>query len=175
MTTLTIDHEEWKPISGYSGYEISSHGRIRSFIPSTKRKEIPHILATTRHYKNGYVQIRLGRDKVYFVLHRLVAKAFIPNPDNKRCVNHLDSNRCNNHVSNLEWCSHRENALHSYDFNNRASPRRKLLNDSILEISKSQNVAAKVLAQKFNCNIRTIHKIWSGERHTRITGITPRY
>ena len=59
----------------------------------------------------GYRAVVIRR-KTHMV-HRLVAQAFIPNPDNKPCVNHIDGNKLNNHVSNLEWCSVQENNLHA--------------------------------------------------------------
>lgn len=64
---------------------------------------------------NGYHEIGLynkGKDK-YCPVHRLVAKAFIPNPDNKPFVNHIDGNKINNHVNNLEWVTHQENMEHA--------------------------------------------------------------
>lgn len=64
----------------------------------------------------GYREVLLsenGKTKNYFV-HRLVAQAFIPNPDNLPCVNHRDGNKLNNSVDNLEWCTHRENTKHSF-------------------------------------------------------------
>lgn len=66
-----------------------------------------------RHDTNGYVSVTLSGQRSYRV-HRLVAEAFIPNPENKPEVNHIDGNKQNNNVSNLEWCSHSENNIHAY-------------------------------------------------------------
>ena len=94
--------EEWKDIQGYEGdYQVSSYGRIKSF---KKNKE--KILKPQMHYK-GYEFITLlknGISKKYKV-HRLVAEAFIPNPNNYPVVNHKDENKSNNNVKNLEWCT----------------------------------------------------------------------
>jgi len=72
---------------------------------------------TPRIEKNGYLSIAL-RDGVggrkQYSLHRLVAKAFIPNHNNKKEVNHIDGNKLNNNVENLEWCTRAENIQHSY-------------------------------------------------------------
>ena len=64
--------------------------------------------------KNGYLDMRFKQYGQHYSVHRLVAQAFIPNPENKPEVNHIDRDRTNNHVSNLEWCTHKENIEHMY-------------------------------------------------------------
>ncbi len=95
--------EVWKDVVGYEGkYLVSSEGNVYSFLT---KKILKNILI------NGYYKVTLCKDGKYHMewVHRIVAKAFIPNPKNKRCVNHLDENRRNNKVSNLEWATHKEN------------------------------------------------------------------
>lgn len=93
--------EEWKNIEGYPGYKISSFGRVKSNDRILKGSS----------YK-GYVKVVLhnGNLKRAFYVHRLVAKNFIDNPENKPCVNHIDNNPSNNNSSNLEWCTKKENS-----------------------------------------------------------------
>lgn len=88
----------WKTIEGYVGlYEVSSTGLIRS--EKTQKLNKPHI-----NHK-GYYKVTLSNcgTKKNFRIHRLVAIAFIPNPENKPEVNHKDLNKLNNNVENLEW------------------------------------------------------------------------
>lgn len=100
--------EVWKDIEGYEGlYQVSSWGRVRSVFRYYK---ILRGLKTT----NGYLRVALcknGKTKFHSV-HRVVAQAFIPNPQNKPQVNHIDENKDNNHVENLEWCTAKENTNH---------------------------------------------------------------
>ena len=96
--------EIWKPIEGYEGvYEISNMGRVRN---ANGR------IRNSQNNGNGYRIIKLYRNGkgIKFFIHRLVAKAFIPNPQNKPWVNHLDECPANNKASNLEWCTEKENA-----------------------------------------------------------------
>jgi hypothetical protein len=89
--------EEWKQIKGFEAYEISSFGNVRSRRGIQKQR-----LCTT-----GRPQASLYKDgKQYQIFnHRLVAEAFIPNPNNKPQIDHIDRNRTNNHISNLRWVS----------------------------------------------------------------------
>lgn len=105
-----IEQEEWRPVKGYEGlYAVSSLGRVRSLERGTTWHDV-HVLKQWR--LNGeYRQVRLcagGKFKSYSV-HRLVAQAFLPNPDNLPCVNHKDEDPSNNAACNLEWCDYKYN------------------------------------------------------------------
>lgn len=92
--------EIWKDIKGYEGlYKISNYGNVFS----VKRNKL--LKTTIHHY--GYVVISLNKNNAgrMFSVHRLVAEAFIPNPDNLPQVNHIDEDKTNNTVANLEWCT----------------------------------------------------------------------
>lgn len=117
--------EIWKDITGYEGrYLISSLGRIKSndrYINCThnakrkiKGKMINPYVSGVGYYM-AYVQ---GK---YLYIHRLMAIAFIKNPQNRKEVNHIDGNKLNNNLKNLEWVSKRENLVH-YHSNNRSMP-----------------------------------------------------
>ncbi len=102
--------EEWKDVEGYEGlYQVSNFGKIRS-IYRYKRELKP------LYTNSGYIQAQLCKDKTVkaVLVHRIVANAFIPNTENKPCINHKDGNKHNNHISNLEWCTFSENEKHSY-------------------------------------------------------------
>ena len=107
-----MNKEIWKDIPGYEGlYQASILGRIRrlNYRNTGKYKILKPSIKTT-----GYLQVGLYKNqhcKLYLV-HRLIAKTFIPNPDNKLYINHIDENRTNNKVDNLEWCTMTENNNH---------------------------------------------------------------
>ena len=108
--------EIWKPIDGWEHYEVSNYGRVRAGertainAEGVLRKLKARLLNGSKG-KLGYITVRLveGKRRERLLVHGLVAKAFIPNPENKPCVNHIDNNPSNNNVTNLEWCTHKEN------------------------------------------------------------------
>lgn len=114
--------ELWQDISGYDGiYAISNFGRIKSVERLVSRRTSEMIvrerIRKLNTGRNGYAVVSLynnGIGKAYLV-HRLVASAFIKNPENKREVNHIDCNKLNNFVDNLEWATPSENTKHAYD------------------------------------------------------------
>lgn len=104
-------NEIWKDVSGYEGvYQISNRGRLRRMFKKGER------LLSGKKDKDGYIEVILSKkqNKKFFRLHRLVADAFIENPENKPAVNHKDKNVQNNDVTNLEWVTHSENIVHSF-------------------------------------------------------------
>lgn len=97
---LTLQ-EQWIPIRGYENlYEVSSFGNVKSIKRGILLKPYTH--------KNGYRSVSLWykNKKKNKLIHRLVAEAFLPNPNNMEEVNHKDENKANNRLDNLEWCSH---------------------------------------------------------------------
>ena len=99
----------WLPIKDWEGlYEVSNKGKVRSVRYSKKRMMTP-----IKHYRYNYVSVSIALSKEGKTRHnqlsRLVAQAFIPNPLNKKEVNHIDNDAQNNKVENLEWISHYDN------------------------------------------------------------------
>lgn len=119
-----VEVEIWKDVVGYEGlYQVSNMGNVKSldrWVNSKGNGErfLEGQPITTELNKFGYWRTRLrknGERQKVFQTHRLVAMAFIPNPDNKPCVNHINGMRTDNRLDNLEWCTHSENTKHMYD------------------------------------------------------------
>ena len=126
---MNID-EIWCPIKGYEGlYEVSDQGRVRSLKFGKER-----ILKPIRNTQ-GYIQVHLcknGEIKKCLV-HRLVAKTFIPNPNNLQEVNHKDEDKANNFVKNLEWCDRKYNN----NYGTRTKRQSEKLSKPVLQYTKS--------------------------------------
>lgn len=111
----------WKAVKGYEGlYEVSNRGQVRSLDIYTpcfngtmrlRKGRIKPIYTNNRGYQNVALCHNGKTNRI--LLHRIVAEAFIPNPDNKAQVNHIDGDVCNNNVENLEWVTDNENKAHS--------------------------------------------------------------
>ena len=100
--------EIWKEITGYEGkYQISNLGKVKSLVGNSKILK-PEL-------RTGYYSVSLmkNRKRKKHRIHRLVAIAFIPNPDNLPTINHKDENKLNNYVDNLEWCTAKYNSHYS--------------------------------------------------------------
>jgi hypothetical protein len=109
---VVVNAEIWKDIPGWEGvYQISNMGRIKSF-KQTSNGKILSLVNRNGDYFSVVLQ-RVGKKRQSVRVHRLVAEAFIPNPDNLPEVNHIDGNKQNNRAENLEWCSRSHNVIHS--------------------------------------------------------------
>ncbi len=105
-TVLNQEHEIWKPMKEFPNlYKVSNLGKVASY-----RKQL-----STSIINSGYarVTLKIKGKAIARLLHRIIAEAFIENPENKREVNHIDGNRLNNMLSNLEWVTSSENKQHS--------------------------------------------------------------
>lgn len=94
--------EEWRPVVGYEGlYEVSDWGRVKNQKNGFMKN----------HLNGGYNRVHLSKNNIqkFYYVHRLVAKAFIPNVNNHDFINHKDEDKTNNNVDNLEWCTREYN------------------------------------------------------------------
>lgn len=164
------EQEIWKPIHGYEGrYEVSNYGQVRSYQQHRFNTILPHILKSVETRK-GYLQVCLtknGKQHSCFV-HRIVAETFLPKPDDKQQINHIDLNKKNNHVKNLEWCNGQENIRHARRngiiFNRKAAA---VISKPVrcVELNKIFN-SAREAARQLNLSFVCIGKVCLGRSKT---------
>lgn len=117
---MIIQNEEWKVIKDYENYEISNLGNVRSYAikNSNKRSEKYHYLKPSKT-KKGYLQVSIGgKNGINMRVHQLVAREFIPNPNNLLQINHINEIKTDNRVENLEWCDNKYNTSYFHKRNN---------------------------------------------------------
>lgn len=179
-----IDAEFWKPVKGYEGlYEVSSFGRIRS----VERNEIlrgRHPRPYTRKRKGSLISPRNGPylnvnlckkgSKRNYLVHRLVAEAFIDNPKGLPEVNHINEDKHDNRYSNLEWCSSSENSKHSsYKTTGSRNGCSKLNEDQVTIIGyllRNTDMTLKEIGDQFNVSSHAIFRIKTGDNWSWLTG-----
>lgn len=191
------EQEIWKDVVGYEGlYQVSNLGRVKSVARYVDRhakhvihkKYIKECILKQCENSRGYPCVNLSKDGIVKPkrVHRLVAIAFIPNPENKEQINHKDGNRANPNVNNLEWVTNTENQRHSWKYLNRQNPHKgkPRPKDSIEKmkafwVGKVRPTCKRVFCVELNryfdsvndaCRelkiARHIHECCEGERHT---------
>lgn len=169
--------EIWKRIEEFNNYEVSNYGRVRrvrccivygnGIVTNYKEKILKQEVNRVNYLRVTFSQNNIQKR---FQVHRLVAKYFIENPENKPCVNHIDGNGMNNNLSNLEWCTYSENERHSYDVLGKVNANRKLTESQIKDIldncikGNTRNVSmypgnVKHFASKYNVSAGTIRNV----------------
>ena len=147
-------NEQWVRIKGHECYEVSNLGHIRNRLSGQNLKGYPN-------YK-GYLRVMLdGKQKT---IHRLVAEAFIPNPNNLDTIDHIDGNKLNNAADNLQWMSREDNASKAFKGTSRTIRREKV---ACLETNKIYDSAAAA-ARELKVYADSIRGCCKGKQHTAI-------
>ena len=160
-------NEEWREVIGFDGrYQVSNLGRVKSFKWGVEK------LLKTSCVDDNYPRISLYQNgkRKRILFHVLVARAFLPNPNNLPVVNHIDNVRTNNRVENLEWCTYSENQRHAVRIgahkyrHGEEHPLAKLTQEQAnyirkVHVSADSEFGAKALAKKFGVTLRTIYRI----------------
>lgn len=170
-----LPDENWLDVEGSGGmYKISTYSRVKSF-----KRRYPKILKP--NLSGLYMAVTLffnGKHKICSV-HALAARAFIPNPEDKPEVNHIDGNKLNCHISNLEWATQSENIKHAFRIGIKTSIHgadnvlAKLTEDQVREIRRtfipySREFGARALARKYNVNVNTIKRVIHGKIYRNV-------
>lgn len=171
--------ERWLPIRGYEGlYEVSDMGRVRSLKRNTTNGKV--LKACKGH--GGYVKVTLSKcnARKTFMVHRLVALAFIPIVEGKTEVNHLNGDKSDNRLENLEWATRAENEMHSFRVLGkkpnapwRGKPRRfarRLTDDEVRSIRKDPR-PHRVIGKEYGVSKTAIRDIKIGKNYKEVSSV----
>ena len=162
--------EVWRSLKyqgeSFPNFEISNYGRLRNVTTGTIYNQTIH----KSGYKTVCASLGSRNDKKLFKIHRCVAESFIPNPDNKPMINHIDGVKTNNNVNNLEWVTGKENTQHAYKnrlinvLKGEDKPGAKLTNEQVRYIRENyifrdKNFGTCALGKMFNVNHSTISDV----------------
>lgn len=155
--------EEWREIEGHSEYLVSDHGRVRRNLPNSDPL-VPDINGS------GYQRVFLWRagERTRKAIAKLVADAFVPNPDALPQINHIDGDKKNNRASNLEWVTRLQNMQHAWrtglmDGRGTAPRLRKLDNERVREIRQlCKTMSYREVAKRFDVSSQTVSDINRG-------------
>ena len=156
--------EIWKDIKDYEGlYQISNYGNVKSLPKERRNRRGIYIqkekLLSLTNTSTGYKKVELVKDgkRKGFKVHRLVAQAFIPNPDEKPQVNHIDGDKTNNYVDNLEWATASENSIHAY--NTGLNSNKKELNENEIVSMYMNGITKEDIAKQYGVSNAVIKRI----------------
>ena len=149
-----MEEEKWQPILGWERYSISNYGRVKN----NKTNKIKSTFINNSGYK--CVQLYNNNLMKHFLIHRLVAEAFIPNPNNLSDVNHKNENKEDNTLDNLEWVSHKENC--SYGERNKKAVIKNSRPIICIETGE-EFLNATEIKKKYGYDNSLIHKCCKGQ------------
>ena len=160
----SVINEVWKDIEGYEGiYKISNTGKVKSLARSGSgacNKDV--ILKDFNNGKNyRYISLTSNNKRKNHFIHRLIAYHFIPNPENKPHVNHINGIKGDNRLENLEWATLSENMLHAVKTGLLSAPNSKLNKEIVNEIRQlfKNGLSRKELAIKYKISLANVHRI----------------
>lgn len=156
---LNSNNEIWKDMVGFEGrYQVSTLGRIRSIVDNhgNYQEKLKAVRPRSNNCKYLYVALSIKDKAISEAVHRAVAKAFIPNPELKPMVNHIDGNKLNNNVCNLEWATCAENHKHAFNtgLRNNSHVAERQLGQKVGTNSKYHNVSWDASRQKWKATLK---------------------
>lgn len=155
---MTLTEEIWKEFT--PGYSVSSLGYVRNDLTNRTLKAWVHPI---RQDKYAYIGVKIADKWMRLAVHRVVATAFIPNNNQRRCVNHLNGIKNDNRSENLEWCSYKDNIAHAQatGLMSKTSLRRKLTwaQVSVIRTLRKYNCSVPMLMRMFSVSEPTIYSI----------------
>lgn len=172
--------EIWKDIKDFEGlYQVSNMGRVKSLARvilrnNGKKQTFKEKIIKQATNKQGYYQISLWKNGIEkrYLLHRLIAEHFIPNPENKPCIDHINTDPTDNRIENLRWCTYKENNNNPLTVKHRSKPRNWKIkgfehwkSKPVVQLTKKGELL-KIYPNAFSAEVYHINRCCDGERKT---------